>query len=244
MLGGVLGGTSICLAGPTDLWATGNDGTQLIRIDSTSGATTTYAAHGYGQTWAAGFTPDGTLWTLVNGFSGNAVLGTFNKTTGAITTVGSGVGTNMICLDADNGGTMYGVGYSDRQLYQINTVTGSATALGDTGISSMMDIAFDASGTLWAVNSSGNLWTINTANGASTFIASLSGGVAAEMGLAVDSSGQFFLTEYLASPGLWTLNENTGASALVGGIASSYTHGADFEPGQIIPLPSASIMKL
>ena len=44
------------------------------------------------QTWAAAFDTDGTLYTLINGFTGNAILASVNQTTGAATTIGSGVG--------------------------------------------------------------------------------------------------------------------------------------------------------
>jgi len=126
----IVGGGGTLTSGP--IYTTHGDGTRLGTIDKATGAGTDIGAFGSSQTWAAAFDTDGTLYTLINGFSGNAVLATVNQTTGAVTTVGSGVGTHMISLEVAADGTVYGVGYTDRILYAINKTTGSATPIGDT----------------------------------------------------------------------------------------------------------------
>ncbi len=115
-------------------------------IDQTTGVGTDIGPFGTTQTWAAAFDIDGTLYTLINGFSGNAILASVDQITGAATTIGSGVGTNMISLEVATDGTMYGIGYNDQILYEIDQTTGIATAIGSTGISFNMDLAFDSSG--------------------------------------------------------------------------------------------------
>ena len=56
---------------------------------------------------------DGTLYTLVNGLSSNAVLARVNQTTGAVTPIGAGLGTTMITLEIAADGTMYGIGVGE-----------------------------------------------------------------------------------------------------------------------------------
>ncbi len=230
------------LAGPQDFWATGGDGTTLVRINKTTGVGTTVGTHGLNQAWAAAWDNGGTLWTTFNGFSGNARLGKFNTATGAITAVGGGLGTNMICLETSAGGQMYGVGYSDARLYKINTGAGTSSVVGNTGLGNMMDLAFDNSGALWAVNTSNRLYKINTATGASTLVTTLTG-VSGEMGIGFDALGTLFLTNYTSNSGLYTVNTTTGAATFVGSTGIYRSHGGDFEP-VVIPLPSTMLMAL
>lgn len=230
-----------------DLWGTGDDGTRLIKINSGTGAVTSFASHGFAYAYAAGFTPDGTLWTLTDGAgpgNGTARLGKFDLTTGGITLVGGGVGAEMLCLDASPAGTLYSVGWTNNKLYSLNTTTGESTPIGATGIPSLIhDIAFDNSDTLWAMTDSAELWTINTATGAATFMVNFPGGIV-DFGLAVNASDQFYLTGFgqLGFSGLWTLDQTTGATNLVGSIIHDISYGgADFEPESVIPLPQAGL---
>src|SRR5690349_16473227 len=71
-------------AGDT-MYCTGNGGTALLSIDLDTGVSKVIGNFGYDGTWAAAFTPDGTLWTLPNwGYQ----LATVDLKTGAATVVG------------------------------------------------------------------------------------------------------------------------------------------------------------
>jgi len=160
------------------IYITQQDGTRLGTIDPATGVGTDIGPFGTTQTWAAAFDTDGTLYTLIDGFSGNAVLATVHLATGTASTVGTGIGTNMISLEVAADGTMYGIGYIDRLLYQISQATGTATPIGDTGISFNMDLAFDSAGVLYATVGN-NIWTIDTSTGASTLLGTYSASPAA-----------------------------------------------------------------
>jgi hypothetical protein len=90
---GIWGGTQ------SDIFSTQALGTRLGTIDRVTGAGSDVGPFGTSETWAAAFDTDGTLFTLFNGFSNNARLGIVNQATGAVTPVGSGVGTSMITLE-------------------------------------------------------------------------------------------------------------------------------------------------
>jgi hypothetical protein len=219
------------------IWLTHGDGTRIGTVDSTTGAGTDVGAQGFRQSWAAAFGTDGTLFTTVNGFSGNAVLATVDQSTGAATTIGTGLGTNLISLEVSSGGQMYGVGYNDQLLYSIDSVTGTATAIGSTGISFMMDLAFDSSGMLWGTTGN-NLWTIDLLTGSSTFVTSISG-ASAVMSLMFDSADTMLVSEYTFGAGLYSVDTGTGIASLIGSTGLDIVHGGDIyissvpEPGTL-----------
>ena len=156
------------------IYTTQQDGTRLGTIDRSTGAGTDIGPFGTTETFAAAFDTDGTLYTTINGFSGNAVLASVDQTTGSATPIGSGLGTSMISLEVAADGTMYGIGYNDRILYEIDQTTGSATPVGDTGISFNMDLAVDSAGVMYATFGN-NIWTVDTATGNSTLLGTFSG---------------------------------------------------------------------
>jgi hypothetical protein len=219
------------------IWLTHGDGTRIGTVDSSTGTGTDVGAQGFGQSWAAAFGTDGTLYTTVNGFSGNARLATVDQSTGAATIIGSGLGTSMISLEVSSSGQMYGVGYNDRVLYSIDSGTGVATAIGDTGIGNMMDLAFDVGGTLWGTVSNG-LWTIDLLTGGSTFVTSIIGGASNVMSLMFDSTDTMLVSEYLNGARLFSVDTGTGMSSLIGATGLNIVHGGDIyiavpEPGTL-----------
>jgi len=225
------------VANADTIWLTHGDGTRVGTVDSSTGAGTDVGAQGFSQSWAAAFGTDGTLYTTVNGFSGNARLATVDQSTGAATVIGSGLGTSMISLEVSSSGQMYGVGYNDQILYSIDSATGAATAIGSTGIGAMMDLAFDASGTLWGTVSN-RLSTIDLLTGASTFVATITGGASNVMSLMFDSSDTMLVSEYLNGARLFSVDSSTGISSLIGATGLNIVHGGDIyiavpEPGTL-----------
>ncbi len=85
----------------TPLYTTGNDGNYLISIDSGTGAGTVVGPFGTYSTYAAAFTPDGTLWTIIYAYDSSlAQLATVDLGTGATTPIGSPVWTSDVMMAA------------------------------------------------------------------------------------------------------------------------------------------------
>src|SRR5205807_2416625 len=75
---------------PGGLYATGYDGQYLVTIDPQTGAGGYVGYFGTYWTYAAAFTPDGTLWTVAYAWDPSlARLATVDTTTGQVTLVGS-----------------------------------------------------------------------------------------------------------------------------------------------------------
>ncbi len=214
-----------------EFYCTNNAGTSLMKINATTGAATDIGSFGFSDAFALAFTPDGKAWTLLNGYS-NSQLANVDLTTGAATPVGTAFNFNSFDLEADASGQLIAVGSGDGNLYKINSTTGATSLVGFTGLYQMMDLAFDASGKLWAYNSNGNLYSINTTNGSATLESTLSGGidVGMAMGLAINQSGTFYMTEYTPSPRLFSLDPATGVTTYISDLAASMPHGGDFLP--------------
>lgn len=233
-------GAAEALAGPQHFWASEGNGRALARIDVSSGGTSTvFADHGKTQAWATAFTPDGRLWTTYDALGGNARLGYFDLLTGAITSVGSGTGVSMMCLEADAAGQLYGVGYADQNLYKIDQTTGTVTAVGNTLVSAMVDLAFDSSGQLWGIDESYGLYLIDLANGSSQLAHTISGVAGNAYGIGFDVSDTLYLTSRVSNSGIHSVDLNSGFATFLRSSGVSNTVGGDFEP-QTIPLPSAA----
>ena len=207
------------------------NGNSMGNIDLMSGLGTVTGSMGASSAYAAAFDTDGskTLYTLIDGLSGNARLATVNLATGQATTVsGPGTGTDMITLEVAEDGTMYGVGFNDRQLYRIDKATGVATAIGDTQISDTMDLAFDSSGTLWATVDN-KLWTIDLTTGTSTLQTNISGITSGSvMGIMFDATDTLFATAYTGNSPFYKIDTASGvASVIANNTTLSSPHGGD-----------------
>ncbi len=166
----------------------------------------------------------------MNGFSGNAQLATVNLATGAATPIGQGLGFNMISLEFDAAGTLYGIGYADALLYQIDKTAGTATSIGSTGINSNMDLAFNSAGTLYATTND-QLWTVDVSTGASTPLGPVTGVCTGGqiMGIMFDAQDVLYATNYAASDAscLMTIDLTTLAATVVGLTGLQSPHGGD-----------------
>lgn len=83
------------------------------------------------------------------------------------------VGAATAAADAE---VLYGVAsyapFQTQQLYVIDTATGAATPVGDTGVSRINGIAWDAAaGVLYAYTTSAALYALDTSTGAATLVA-------------------------------------------------------------------------
>lgn len=225
------------------IYSTHGDGTRLGTIDAANAAATDIGAAGYGQTWAAAFdNTTGELFTIVNGFS-TPTLGTFNLTTGAVTTIGSGLGAvgSCIAIEVASNGTIYAAGF-DQRLWTVNRTTGVATLVGTMGSegNGIMDMGFDpTTGTLWGTDAN-QLYTINPANAATVLVSNMSG-PSSPMGIAFADDGTMYVTDYTGSGQLYRVtNPSTGAVALVGNTGFGNPHGCDIRNSTSVSVEQAT----
>lgn len=104
-------------------------------------------------------------------------------------------------------GPILWVGDGDGTLGTVDVATGSATVIGEMGLT-MTDIAFDPFGNLWGITF-GQLYQIDHSNAAITLVGNLGTSLNS---LVFGADG----TLYAANNGLYTIDTNTGAATLVG----------------------------
>lgn len=215
------------------MYSTGGDGTQLWKIDTTTGIGTLVGPTGTAATYGAAFAPDGQLYTVSNSYSPAGQVGKFNLSTGAVSAVtGAAVGVaDLMVLEFSAGGTFYAASWGTNELYTIDLNTGLPSLVGALGFSGIMDLAFDSSGDLWAIAGS-SLWKVNTSTGAGTFVTSV--GLGCSMGIAFDSSDTLLATDYCEgnSP-LYSIDTVTGTAAPIGLTGIGAPHGGDIMAGKV-----------
>ena len=93
---------------------------------------------------------------------------------GVITTIGTGTGINGIGMAYDNThGILYATFSSNRGLYTVNVSTGTATYIGDTGLTFPNGLAYaETAGVLYANDgyTTNSLYTLNVSTGAATLV--------------------------------------------------------------------------
>jgi hypothetical protein len=216
------------------MYSSGHDGEGLATFDTTTGVGTFVG--NYGANLHAGYAlavdnTTGTLYTLMNSYS-DGRLSTVNALTGAATVFGASNGiADMMILEIDNAGNMYSASWATDSLYKMNKTTGVATFIGSLGFGDIMDLAFDATGTLWATNMS-SLYKINTTTAASTFVANLSG-ISGNMGIAFDANNNLFGTEWgTPNSRFLQINTTTGVATVINSASGiSSPHGGDIAQG-------------
>ncbi len=128
---------------------------------------------------------------------------------------------------AANAQTGFSVSDQDDQLYSIDLPSGTATPIGATGFDSIRCLAFDATGTLYAVDTATDqLVTCDTNSGACSAVGALGVDIG-DCGLTFDCSGELFLAEEGDSI-FYSINPDTGQATAIGnqghpvtGLASS-----------------------
>lgn len=148
------------------------DNSTLVEINPGNGATTAIGLVGYevngleynqvnGRVYATTSNNDP---TFPNG------LIEINMTTGAGTPIGSGAGMLINNPTVNAAGQMYAWTEDSDDLVTVNTTTGVATVVGDSGVGSLEHgLAFDGQDNLFLVNSYyGDVYTINPATGVGT----------------------------------------------------------------------------
>lgn len=238
LVGTVLAGSLAFLspASAITLYSTGNDGTSLYTIDSTTGAGTLVGNFGYGATYSVAFSPSDQLYAVIDSY-GSSTLATVNLTTGAATPVGAGTNIGeLMALAFAPDGTLYAASWGNDELYTMNPTTGVATAVGSLGFGGIMDLAFDTSGQLYGI--SGGLYSIDTTTGAGTLVTTP--GNSCLMALTIDPSNQFLTTDYCSSnTPLYSLDTSTGGLTSIGNTGISNAMGLTYESSATVPEPTS-----
>ena len=157
--------------------------------------------------------------------------------TGEINLIGDPIKINMLGFEISYCGEIFATGmeltnaigsvYGDNNLYRIDPEDASLTLVGDTGITEIMDLAFDPEGTLWATV--GNvLYTLDQETGTPTTIATITGVEEDHeiMGIGFTNDGTMYGTTPF-SDGLYTIDLETGAVTMVGNHGFQFVHGGD-----------------
>jgi outer membrane protein assembly factor BamB len=228
------------LASASTIWMTGDDGANLYKVNSATGAGTLVGSFGLASTFTLAFNNTGTLYGVANGFS-DGTLVTVDQATGLAVAVGASTGIkNLMALSFAADGTLYAGSWDTNNLYTIDPLTGAATVVGSLGFNGIMDLDFDSHGNLFALSNS--LYQVNTATGAGTLVTALDNGCL--MGMAIDSANRFYGTDYCTSnTPLYEINTANGSLTNIGatGIGSAMG-GAIVAAASPVPEPASAIL--
>jgi hypothetical protein len=220
------------------IYATAGNGTGLVKVDPATGAGTPIGSSGTRGSFAAAFAPNGTLYGNANFNTANDRLVTYDLGTGRATaaTPGTFGVSDLVALQFDRAGTLFAGSFSGG-FYRVNTTTGGATLVGNTGISGLTDLALDTTGKLWATNKR-DLFTIDRATGASTLVAAFTGAGAGDIGgIMFGRNNTLYATSDVAGSSLFTVDPVTGALTLVGNTGQPFLLGGDFQLPTTTPEP-------
>lgn len=230
--------------GPGLLYATADFGSELVAINLHSNTVNVIGETGYPYSLGLAFCPPGQRpYTIINTFAGPAAqLATINLETGAATPVGLPLGQSLsiMGLTCSPTGTLYAVGQANyldpnfNSLYTVDRTTGLASRIGSTGLLTtscpahgfLMALDFAPDGTLYGANDC-SLFTVDPSTGAAAKLIDFSG-VSMVMGLAIDSSGDFFLSNFVSDSHIYSLDIGTGAATSILDTGFSHVHNISF----------------
>jgi DNA-binding beta-propeller fold protein YncE len=224
---------------PSLLYATAEAGTKLIAISLEAMTVRVIGDTGFPFSLGLAFCPPGGVpYTISNTFDpSNAQLARLNLGTGAATLVGSPLGQNLAIMGmtCSPDGTLYAIGQFNpldpafNSLYTVDRETGQASRIGSTGAAKfLMALAFTPDGTTLYGASVSALYQINPLTGAATKVVDFSG-VSSVMGLAIDSDGNFYVSDFVADSHIYLLNVGTGAATPILDTGLSHVHNIAFK---------------
>jgi DNA-binding beta-propeller fold protein YncE len=162
-------------------------------------------------------------------------LATIDLKTGRATLFGEVVkGLQVMGIEFAPDGTLYAAGDANaasptfNSLYTVDTKTGAFTRVGSTGAPAnefLMDLAFDATGTMYGA-SSHMLFTIDRKTGTATKVADFVGG-GDVMGLSFDAKkGRLYATDFkMPNSALYLVDVRTGFLTPLAPVGYPFTHG-------------------
>lgn len=229
------------------VYVTGNGGTGLFVVNSSTGASTFIGNFGFNGVLTDTFDSHGNLYAIIKGGSTASQLASVNVLTGAATPIGSATGiAGLVAMEFAPDGVLYAASLGSNDLYSIDLTTGAATQIGNgLGFTEVMDLAWDPfNNTMYAIASSGApgtesfLYSINLGTGAGALVTTISGNDCL-MGLAIDSADQFLSMDHCDSNSpLYVIDPATGALTSLGNTGISLSMGA------AIPTPEPATLLL
>lgn len=233
---------------PSLLYATAEAGSKFVAFSLEAKRARVIGDIGFPWSVPLAFCPPGGVpYTITNIFDpASAQLATLNLGTGAATLVGSPLGQalNIMGMTCSPDGTLYAVGQSDsanpdfNSLYAVDRKTGLASRIGATGVLDpsdpsgfsgfLMALAFAPDGTLYGVNTN-SLFSIDPSTGLATKVVDIVG-VPLVMGLAIDSDGNFYVSNFLPPPSsIYALNVATGVATPILNTGLPMVHNIAFK---------------
>ena len=234
-------------AHPTLLYATAEAGNKLVAFSLEAKRVRVIGDIGFPLSLPLAFCPPGGVpYTIANTFDANAQLATLNLDTGAATQVGSPLGQalTIMGMTCSPDGTLYAIGQFDsanpdfNSLYAVDRETGLASRIGSTGVQDqespyggfLMALAFAPDGTLYGANVS-TLFRVDPSTGVATKVVDFVG-VESVMGLAIDNSGNFYVSDWVAQSHIYAVNVNTGEATPTLNTGLPFVHNIAFKaPG-------------
>ena len=137
-----------------------------------------------------------------------------------------------------NNDVLYGMHLANDALYSINTSTGAATFIGDSGTDNLPGLAYDPNNNILYATSGATdkLYTLNISTGAKTEVGALGVNVS-NNGLAYDWDSDVLYLNDDSTDALYTVNVGTGAATLVGANGVNGIIGLTY-----IPEPSSALL--
>lgn len=213
------------------IYATAQEGAVLVAIDPGTGAASVVGSLNVSGAFAMAARADGVFFTVTDsGFTSNpnARLATVDPRTGAATVFGQpfGVYLRMMGLAFSNEGVLYGSSPITQSLYRIDLRTGLPERVGPFGVNGVMDLAFDAAGTMFA-NTQTAIYRVDQGTGAAALVTRVTGAQRL-MGIAFDANGSLYATTFAAESELYRIDMSTGSATLVGRAGQPFVHSAEF----------------
>ena len=222
------------------VYVTGNGGTGLFVVNSSTGAGTFIGNFGFKGVLTDSFDSKGNLYVIIKGGSTASQLATVNLLTGAATPIGSATGiAGLVAMefapiapDGKHVETLYAASLSTNELYTVSLTTGFVKDVGSLGFANVMDLAWDPfNSTMYAIASSGApgtgsfLYSLNLGTGLGTLETTSANDCL--MGLTIDSANQFLAMDHCDSNSpLYQIDPTTGALNSLGNTGISLSMGA------------------
>jgi ketosteroid isomerase-like protein len=222
---------------------------RLGMIDTATGAFTdlgSFKLPEFGVIPALAIDAEGTLYGLFN-FRGTpnvlSQLISIDPETAEVSPVGFPNTFNLTAFEIGPDGTMYAGGFhhpelgwsGDSNLYRVDKATGQLTSVGDTGLDTLMDLAFDSAGTMWGTVGN-ELYVIDTHTGAADHAVTITGLDAAMadpnaevMGIMFDENDVLYATtvSLVEKSPLLTIDTLTGEATIAAMPELDIPHGGD-----------------
>jgi DNA-binding beta-propeller fold protein YncE len=222
------------------IYASGESGTQLVRIDVGASNVTVVGPARVRGALAVAIRPDGLIYTAVDSAtsdSGTPKLATFDLATGKATVFGPAM-PKLMGLTCLPDGRLFGVNARfDRSFYVVDPVTSKATRVGAAGAGGdIMDLAWHPDGTLYAIEPTA-LYRVDPVAGKRTLVKSLKG-LSNPMGLTIDHDGTTYAADHVAQSPIKRIDPATGQTTLVVQTRVNHIHGIC-----IAPAPAARVTR-